>query len=134
MNWSGPDVGKLIVAPVFVNPAPLPKNPSLFANEPGNFTANATLAQTLVIAGGGGGAGQAGFDAITTPHNAAGNGGNGLSSSISGTTAIYAGAVGGGTYDALGKFNTRSSTAPINLRSLPELQLFLGLGIELDIH
>ena len=45
-----------------------------------------------------------------------------------------AGAVGGGTYDALGKFNTRSSTAPINLRSLPELQLFLGLGIELDIH
>ncbi len=45
-----------------------------------------------------------------------------------------AGAVGGGTYDALGKFNTRSSTSPINLRSLPELQLFLGLGIELDIH
>ena len=44
------------------------------------------------------------------------------------------GALAGGTYDALGKFNTRSSVSPIVLRSLPELQLFLGLGIDIDIH
>jgi outer membrane receptor protein involved in Fe transport len=45
-----------------------------------------------------------------------------------------AGAISGGTYDALGKFNTRSADSPINLRSVPELQLYLGLGIEIDIH
>ena len=44
------------------------------------------------------------------------------------------GALAGGTYSAVGKYNTRSSVSPIVIRSLPELQLFLGLGIDIDIH
>ena len=98
------------------NPAPVGRGGS--GNDPSTSPAQGNdgggMAQVNVSygAGGGGGAGQTGFDALlagsfpSIPY-AGGNGGNGLSSSITGTAKFYAGGGGGSTYPhalALTKF------------------------------